>query len=454
MNAIRMATTQKSQRLAVFGWKLTAPFIRLLRLDRALWKKRLRCRPPSPSRQIALAEVKKDEAFYRAIPYRPSYHSPFHEEKLLTAAALDVAELFYFESNIGAYRRAVEKIGSYLKHTSILNDDEVSKSDIWIHYLHCQATLESLFGNPSAAARLHSEAKQLCTEICGRGLDALTHEGCTMCCRVESLTGDEDYLLAALDSQIVDLSKRVEAIQDDMQFQYDRSDLYTRSFYVAMLRCKVQAHANRPDIAAMQSAIERAKSFRKHLDSLAGGMYDAIVPFYEALLSMLKSQPPEHTADLYDRSLEALRKSRVPYSCLLRVPDPVAVKLANYVRRERVRSSDSVARLKIKKTRAFMAWGASVAALAITLPVALMYVLSSPRFGFGFVNEKGVWYAAYAGTFGLASFAIWTIRHMSERLDRGLVSPSAIFAANIASGFCLTVSVALIGKFVSAIATR
>jgi hypothetical protein len=91
MNAIRMATPQKSQCLAVFGWKLTAPFIRLLRWTALFGRRAYVAVRPLLSRQIALAEVKKDEAFYRAIPYRPSYNSPFHEEKLLTAAALDVA---------------------------------------------------------------------------------------------------------------------------------------------------------------------------------------------------------------------------------------------------------------------------------------------------------------------------------------------------------------------------
>jgi hypothetical protein len=149
---------------------------------------------------------------------------------------------------------------------------------------------------------------------------------------------------------------------------------------------------------------------------------------------MLKNQPLEETTALYDRSFEALQKCHVPYFCLPRVPDAVALSLANYVRRQRIGYDDSIARLKKKKPRAFLLWG-SLVALATTFPVALKYAFPHALFGLGNSSAAAVWFAAYAATFGLASFAVWTTKILSERRDRGLVSPPALLAADIVSCF-------------------
>lgn len=159
-------------------------------------------------------EVSRD-AFFKSVPYRPSYTSPFDQEKLLVAAALAVAGHQYFRSDLEGYRSTIGRIGSYLEHALITNDHEVRESDVWKEYLHDKATIESLFGEPSTAARLNSEVTQLCSEKRGRALDQLMYDGCTMCCRVESLTPDEDHLLAALESRLTDLLRRAGDLQED-----------------------------------------------------------------------------------------------------------------------------------------------------------------------------------------------------------------------------------------------
>jgi len=453
MNVARRPTPERLQRLSGFGWYAVGLFARLFRLERALWKKRVLSPMSSLSWQAALTEVHSREAFFKSIPYRPSYDSPFDQEKLFVKIALAVANFYYFRSDLKAYIHLVRRVGSYLDHAMTSNAREVHDSDVWADYLHHKASIESIFGQSAKAACLNSEVKQLCSQKHGRIVDALTYEGCTMCCRVESLTADEDYLLTALDSQILDLLRRLEALPRDQRPVDNASDFYTPAFYISILRCKIQAHARYPNVAAIESAIEQAKRFREHIDGPERDTYDVVVPFYEALLSMFKKESVKQTTALYDKSLEALQNSRVPYFCLLRVPDRIALTLANHVQREQISSDRMLTKLKRQKGRTFAIKAGLLFFAAIIAPPGLNYLAPFAQLLSRFPSARGVWFTEYGLTTGCASVVVWAMKRLSERHDRGLVSPVVLSWVDIVGGFYLVLAVTLFGAAASEIIT-
>jgi hypothetical protein len=192
--------------------------------------------------QTALSEVEAHAPFFKSIKYSPKYNASFDQEKILLHAAIAVANFHYFRSDIEAYRRSVEKIGLYLDYVVLTNEYEVKQSDIWAEYLHAKASVEMIFGNPAIAACINSEVKKIYRQKQKLALEEITYEGCTICCRMESLTPDEDYLLTAIDSQLKKLANDLISFSSKEGRKPDDPEFNTINFYIAMLRCKAQMY--------------------------------------------------------------------------------------------------------------------------------------------------------------------------------------------------------------------
>jgi hypothetical protein len=228
----------------------------LFGLDRILWERHPLAKKIPGEWQETLKEVKRYAAFFKAVPYRKSDNSPFDKEQQFLKLALAVANLHYFSPNLEAYRRTVKEIGSYLKHEYRTNKG-VKGSKVWVDYLHAKATVESLFGHSEIAACENSQASLLSQER-GENLQAITYEGCTMCCRIESLTASkkyllspkEEYLMNAIDTQLNNLSNQLDAFPLKEAEICTESQLSTVSFYISMMRCKAQMHNEKPTAVA------------------------------------------------------------------------------------------------------------------------------------------------------------------------------------------------------------
>ena len=431
------------------AWQIIGPIIRLTHLDRRLWKRHVEHLDVAGGWKGAMSQVEARAAFFDAIPYRPEYSAPFDQEKLLLSTALAVANRKYFLSDLDGYRKVVRRVGSYLENSLITNEREVSESDVWADYLHHKATIESLFGQPAIAACINSEVKQLFAAKEGRLLDALTYEGCTMCCRVESISSDEHYLLSALSSQTEDLARRIRDIPDVVPSAGDITDIATRALFIHLLRCKVQAHMREPDANQLEQAIADAKRCREHITGQDASTYDVVVTFYEAYLSKVRKQPAADTRSKYDACLQAVRLSRVPHFCLLRVPDPVASALANHVQLPRLASDSTLSALKRAKNIQFSVHVGVALLLAVLAPLLFNVVAPFSQVSAGLTSWKGAWFAAYGFTTGVSAIAIWARKLGSERSDRGIVSPSLLNAADISCWVYLALAVTLFGAAAS-----
>ena len=431
-------------------WRLAAPLIKVLGLDRLLWKKYVSDKMISEGWQTALSEVEAHAPFFKAIEYRPKYNASFDQEKILLHAAIAVANFHYFCSDIEAYRRSVERIGLYLNYVILTNEYEVKQSDIWAEYLHAKASVEMIFGNPAIAACINSEVKKLYHQKQGLTLEEITYEGCTICCRMESLTADEDYLLTAIDSQLKKLSNDLVNFSSKEGRKPDDPELNTIDFYIAMLRCKAQMYMEKPDVAILEENIQKAKKSKDFISGFDLETYNAIVPLYEAILSMHKQDAVKQTKDFYEAFLLAFEKRRNPHFCLMRIPDRILIDLANHVKKNRAFSNQILKILKRRKNFEFLSKVVIVAILAILLPAFVNYfVIPLPQIGFGFVNEKSIWFFSLGLTTAFASLIISWIKILTERFDRGLIYPSALLGADIICGLYFSLATALIAAAAS-----
>ena len=276
------------------------------------------------------------------------------------------------------------------------------------------------------------------------------YEGCTICCRMESLTPDEDYLLIAIDSQLKKLANDLISFSSKEGRKPDNPELNTINFYIAMLRCKAQMYMEKPDVAILQENIQKAKKAKDFISSFDLETYNAIVPLYEAILSMHKQDTVKQTNDFYEAFLLAFERRRNPHFCLMRIPDRILIDLANYVKKSRVFSDQTLKILKRRKNFEFLSKVIIVAILAILLPVFVNYfIVPLPQIGFGFVNEKSIWFFSLGLTTAFASLIISWIKILTERFDRGLIYPSALHGADIICGLYFGLATALIAAAAS-----
>lgn len=435
--------------LCVSLWQLAAPLIKVLRLDRLLWKKYVSDKMISEGWQTALSEVEAHAPFFKAVEYRPKYSASFDQEKLFLHAAIAVANFHYFCSNLEAYRCSVERIGSYLNYVIHTNEYEVEQSDIWAEYLHAKATVEMIFGNPAIAACINSEVKKLYSQR-QRPLEEITYEHCTICCRMESLSTDENYLLSAIDSQLKKLSDNLINFSSKAGRNPNDSELNTTSFYIAMLRCKAQMYMEKPDITILQENIQKAKKSKDFISGFDLETYNAIVPLYEAILSMHKQDAVEQTKDFYEAFLLAFEKRGNPHFCLMRIPDRILIDLANHVKKNRAFSNQTLKMLKRRKNFQFLSRVVILAILAFLLPVFVNYfIIPLPQIGLGFVNEKSIWFLSLGLTIAFTSLAISWMKILTERFDRGLIYPSVLLGADIICGLYFGLATALIASAAS-----
>lgn len=438
------------QILSSVAWLAYGAVAQLLRLEPRLWRKRCHLRMVSESWQVALSEVEAAGPFFRAVPYRPDYRNPFDQERQIISAALAVANAHYFRGDLSAYRYTVGRIGEYLEHARLTEKAEVDSSDVWVKYLHHKATLELLFGESSRAAVLNAEAQRLSARKHGRTLTACGLEGCAMCCRVESLSPDEDHLFHAIDSRITDLYARLQRLSGEKSGHEDLADLHTEAFYISMIRCKAQAHARNPDAEAIEAAIQQAQRSRPFMDGPETKTYDVVVPFYEAFLSKLTRQSVAHTTAMYDRALAGAEKLGAPYHCLLRVPDTVSGELANHVQRKRLVRITPLVSLRKSKTAQFIRNVVGiVAAGSLLLFVLTYYALLVPPQA-NATDLRRAREMAIGISLMIISAGLAILKRVAEREDRGIVSPPVLNAVEIACGLTLALAVA----FLSAAATE
>jgi hypothetical protein len=209
------------------------------------------------------------------VPYRAPCHGSFDKEQVLIGWALHTATYHYFrgERALEAYKRVVQSVGTYLEHARKTDPAQITSSAVWRDYLHSKATLAQISGRPDVAASLNSQVKTL---FPSEPLESLQYEGCTMCCRLETLTGGEDYLLRKIDEQLQSLIAEFQKSLSASSQPQD-SDIHTKIFYVAMLRCKAQARRNQPDLAVMKQAIEIAEASGMYISGPEKETYDASV---------------------------------------------------------------------------------------------------------------------------------------------------------------------------------
>ena len=431
-------------------WRLAAPLINVLGLDRLLWKKYVSDKMISEGWQTALSEVEAHAPFFKAIKYRPRYNASFDQEKFFLHAAIAVANFHYFCSDIEAYRRSVERIGLYLDYVILTNEYEVKQSDIWAEYLHAKASVEMIFGNPAIAACINSEVKKLCHQKQRLTLEEITYEGCTICCRMESLTVDENYLLTAIDSQLKKLFNDLINFSSKEGRKPDDPELNTIAFYVSMLRCKAQMYMEKPDITILQENIQKAKKSKDFISGFDLETYNATVPLYEAILSMHKQDAVKQTKDFYEAFLLAFEKRRNPHFCLMRIPDQILIDLANHVKKNRAFSNQTLKILKKRKNFEFLSRVAILAILSLLLPVFVNYfIIPLPQIALGFVNEKSTWFLSLGLTTAFTSLIISWMKILAERFDRGLIYPSVLLGADIICGLYFGLATALIAAAAS-----
>jgi hypothetical protein len=431
-------------------WRLVAPLIKALRLDRLLWKKYVSDRMISEGWQTALSEVEAHAPFFKAIEYRPKYNASFDQEKFFLHAAIAVANFHYFCSNLEAYRRSVERIGLYLNYVIQTNEYEVKQSDIWAEYLHAKATVEMIFGNPAIAACINSEVKKLYSQRQKPTLEEITYEHCTICCRMESLSADENYLLTAIDSQLKKLSDDLINFSSKAGRNPNDSELNTTSFYVAMLRCKAQMYMEKPDISILQENIQKAKKSKEFISGFDLETYNAIILLYEAILSMHKQDEVRETKKFYEAFLQAFEKRQNPHFCLMRIPDRILIDLANHVKKNRAFSNQTLKMLKRRKNFEFLSRVVILAILALLLPVFVNYfIIPLSQIGLGFVNEKSIWFLSLGLTTAFTSLIISWMKILAERFDRGLISPSVLLSTDIICSLYLALAIALIAAAAS-----
>jgi hypothetical protein len=312
----------------------------LFGLDRFLWQRHPLAKKIPESWQEILTEVNRDAPFFKAVPYRKSDSSDLSKEQQLLKVALAVTNLHYYDSNLEAYGRTVEEIGSYLKHESITNRAGVEGSTIWPEYLHAKATVESLSGHPGMAACSNSQA-QLSSQVRREELMATEYEGCTMCCRIESFTDNKEYLLStqerylvnAIDTQLNDFSERLGTFVPDSDNPVLKEDntlnqQHMISFRVAMMRCKAQMYTENPDIAIIDDNIKLARNHRllmniSSMNNFEIGSYDFAISFYDFILSYKRRNPKNETYDL-DKS-RAILKAWFNCSIVLTLSLPLRV---------------------------------------------------------------------------------------------------------------------------------
>lgn len=428
-------------------WYSLGLIIRLFRLNRLVWIWRLSSQPPPKNWKEGLGKVKSQAAFFDAVLYRAPCHRSFDKEQDLIGWALHTKTYHYFrgERALGAYKRVVQSVGTYLEHARKTNSAQITSSAVWRDYLHSKATLEQISGRPDVAASLNSEAKTL---FPSEPLESLQYEGCTMCCRLETLTNGEDYLLTKIDEQlgslIVEFRKSLSA-----SGQPQDPDINTKIFYVAILRCKAQARRNKPDLTVMKQAIEIAEESGRYITGLEKETYDVTTNFYKAFVSEGEKRPQTETEDLYRKALTASRKVNVPYFCLLRVPEDIFVRLATLTRMERINPNKSLEKLKCTKTGQFCVILTVVIFLALILPIVLHRLQWFRGLVASVKQGSIVWFlGAYACSFWLAWLIISGLKFVSDRRDSGMVSPKIMSAADwamkIFSGLALALTIAWI----------
>ena len=450
-------------------WRLAALFIKPLRLDRFLWKKYILDKRISTEWQEALDEVKPHAPFFEAVAYRPKYDAPFDQEKLFLDAAIAVANFHYFRPNLEAYRRSVERIGSYLNYVAISNSYAVEQSDIWVEYLHAKATVEMIFDHPAIAASTNSKARQSYsqkpeqTKKPGHLLDEITYEHCIICCRMESLTTDENYLLTAIDSQLQKLCDDLIDLSQTGGIKPDDLKLNTVSFYIAMLRCKAQMYTKEPNIDVLRENIEKAKKFKEYisgsdLEKFDFKTYEVVVPLYRAILCMWENQDSKcnqdfkskqdrlkDTEELYNTFMQAYKNRSSSHFCLMRIPDKVFMDLESYVNKPRAFSNQPLETLKQRKNIEFRSWIVMLSILAILAPFLINYFIPLRQIGSGFTTEKGMWYLSLGLTTTFTCLIILWMKSSAERFYRGLLDPSSLSLSDTIYGLYRKGAIGLIG---------
>lgn len=371
-------------------------------------------------------------AFFDSVRYRPRHSSRFDQEKLLVSAALSFANRQYFRSDLAGYRNTVREVGGYLDNAIKTEELDVVGSDVWQDYLHHKATVEHLFGEPSAAACMNIEVKRLCEAKEGRELEAIEAMGCAICCRVESIASDEDYVLTSLESKIEELGEKIKNIPNTQRINNSEEDLQTKAFYIHSLRCKIQAHKKDPDAGYLEKALDDAKACHGKLSKDEALTYEVVIAFYEAFLSKIRKEPISRTKNLYNKAVMAARKSRVQFFCLLNVPDSISADLANHVNEERLIPNQEVRVLKTTLSRRFAVLYFIILLFGFVFPL----VLPCP---------SDLLTALYAVSFAVAGVGLYVCNYIYRNRHPGMLSPGFHTTAELTYALFFAVTVTLLG---------
>ncbi len=414
------------KQVILWVWRISYPFVRAVGLDRALWRKKASELRPVLDKgwKEQLLAVENASPFLQVAHYRPNHSLGFDSERENLAVAIAIANLHYFRGDIAAYEQSFRRAGEYLED-SAKRDGFVRESDVWAEYLHYKASLLRLGGHPSGAARENSKVVQVYRSL-NRSVEADSSRRCTICCRIESLAPEESDLRHALARQADSVAAKFQHGTDSTG-QLSENDRRTDEFYAQVVRCKVQVHAQVPDLSILEDAIKKAKDCQGSMHGPDMPAYRAAVPLYEAILSY-------HRGDLinarvhYDRALSEIDSQQIPYLCLLTLPKSVGDDLANKLGRRRILSDIVNERAGALAVRRFKGeiLGAPMVAAVLSFLIVASFSLLPRSFPHGLTIQDmtpAVWMLSTL----VAGFHVWRRKRRAERSLAGLI-PSGLLA--------------------------
>lgn len=249
---------------------------------------------------------------FKSLPYKANHKNKLDEEQKYIQMAMAVANHFYMSGDVEAYKKLIAEIGRFMDHYDASDQDFLLYSQVWAEYLHAQASICCMEGNPSRGSLLNHQV----SDIYQRNFNEIErnrYKHCAICSKIESLNPHEYYLIDAFHQESRSIEKDLDSKSDaifDQAFPRDSEvckqnpqtaedracgkrlldDYCSAKFEIYIIRCKIESYRKSPNIENLQNYIENARFYldkreKKGVDYESG---DLAIGYYEVYLNILK----------------------------------------------------------------------------------------------------------------------------------------------------------------------